>query len=169
MSRQFDRIAAPLSVLLIGLLLGGNVGAEDPPTGIEEIDTNEAEQEAAAEAAEGSADEAMADLVFGEPRDCISTQRIRRTEVLNDREVLFYMSGAEIYLNRLAHRCSGLRMADAFSYEVRTTQLCHVDVIRVVQNFGGDIRPGIACGLGRFLPVMEEQLPILREKGPVEQ
>ncbi len=165
MSRRFDPIAA----VLIALLLCGNAGAEDPPTEIEEIDTNEAEEEAAAEAAEGSAAESMADLVFGEPKDCINTQRIRRTEVLNDREVLFFMHGSEIYLNRLPHRCSGLRMADAFSYEVRTAQLCHVDVIRVVQTFGGDLRPGIACGLGRFLPVTQEQLPIVRGKGPVEE
>ena len=159
-----------LSLVLSGaLLLAGAADAEDTPAEMDEIDTNEAEREVAEEAAGGAAaDDVLTELIFGEPVDCINAQRIRNTKVLNDREIVFYMSGSDIYLNRLPHRCSGLRMADAFSYEVRTSQLCHIDLIRVVDNFGGSMRTGIACGLGRFLPITEEQLDILRERGPVE-
>lgn len=154
------------------LLLYGGAFAQEADSAMSEIDTNEAEREAKEEAGDETADDAgedaMAELVFGDPKACISTQRISRTEILNDREVLFHMYGSEIYLNRLPHRCSGLRRSDAFGYEVRTSQLCDVDVIRVMRNFGGSLDPGIACGLGKFLPVGEEQLPLLREKKPLE-
>jgi len=151
------------------LLLCSIAYADDDGTGIAEIDTNAAEEAAAAEAGEGdAAEDELAEIVFGEPQACILAQRIRRTEILSDYAVLFHMSGNQIYLNRLARRCSGLRIAGAFGYEVRTSQLCNVDVIRVVDSFGGGLRSGITCGLGPFLPVTEEQVPLLREMGPRE-
>ena len=144
--------------------------AEASDAGIDmiELDANQAEDESEADGDENAAEDLLAEVAFGEPRDCINTQRIRSTEVLSDREILFRISGTEFYLNKLPHRCSGLRMADAFSYEVRGSQLCAIDLIRVVNTFGGGIRPGIACGLGKFLPVSEEQIPLVRERAKVK-
>lgn len=162
--------ANALALALSWMAACAAVQAADAPAGMEELDTNEAEREAAEEAAaeKRQTGEAETEVVFGDPVDCINVSRIRNTDVLNDREIVFYMHGSEIYVNQLPHRCSGLRMADAFSYKVRTSQLCHVDVIRVLDNFGGSVRQGVACGLGKFLPITEEQLVILRERGPVE-
>ncbi|MBT8441943.1 MAG: hypothetical protein KJO76_06105 [Gammaproteobacteria bacterium] len=129
-----------------------------------ELDANEAEAEAASDSDENAVEDLLAEVAFGEPVDCVNTQRIRRTEILSDREILFFMHGSEVRLNKLPHRCAGLRRADTFSYEVRGSQLCHIDLIRVVDNFGGRIRPGVACGLGKFLPVDVEQVPLIREQ-----
>ena len=158
------------SILAILLLPCGATGAEETdvaeaPTEIEEIDANEAEAEAAAS---DDADESIADEMIFESQDCISASRISRTDVLDDRTIVFFMHGSDIYLNQLRHRCNGLRRADAFSYDVRTSQLCNVDTIRLIDTFGGEIRQGIGCGLGKFRPITEEQLMALRERGPVE-
>jgi len=156
--------------MAIFLLPCGVVGAEETDveeietgTEITEIDANEAEEEAADEA-EGS----LADELIFETRDCISASRIRRTDILDNSTIVFFMHGSEIYLNQLPHRCNGLKRSDAFSYDVRTSQLCNVDTIRLLDTFGGEIRQGIGCGLGKFRPITEEQLMALRERGPVE-
>ncbi len=50
--------------------------------------------------------------VFSEPKDCISLTQLDRTDIIDDRNILFYMRGKEVYLNQLPHRCPGLRMSD---------------------------------------------------------
>jgi len=152
-----------LLVLPCGATGAQENGAGETPTEITEIDANEAEA-----AGSDEAEDAIADELVVETRDCISSARIRRTDILDDRTIVFFMQGSDIYLNQLPHRCNGLRRSDAFSYDVRTSQLCHVDTIRLIDSFGGEMRPGIACGLGKFRPITEEQLMVLREKGPVE-
>lgn len=138
--------------------------ASDSENGMIELDANQAEEEAEPGDDETAAEDLLAEITFGEPVDCINTQRIRSTEILSDREILFRMSATEFYLNRLPIRCPRLRMSDTFSYEVRGSQLCHVDIIRVVDTFGGGISRGPACGLGKFLPVDQEQVPLVREQ-----
>lgn len=140
--------------------------AESEPTEITEIDANEAEQ---ARSDEEDEEETIADDIVLETQNCISSSRIRRTDILDDHTIVFYMYGSDIFLNKLPHRCSGLRMADAFGYDVRTSQLCNVDTIRVLDNFGGGIRPGIACGLGKFGLITEEQLTAIRDKESAEE
>lgn len=160
-AREFFILA--IFLLSCGLTCAEEPGADETRTEIEEIDANDAE-----EAASDEADDSLADEVIFEAQDCISTSRIRRTDVLDDQTIVFFMHGSDIYLNKLPHRCNGLRRSDAFSYEVRTSQLCHVDMIRLIDTFGGEIRRGVACGLGKFRPITEEQLLVLRDKGPVE-
>lgn len=144
----------------------GEAAADAPgdATDMIELDANQAEQESDADDDENAAEDPLAEIAFGAPVACVNTQRIRRTDVLNDREILFIMHGSEVYLNKLPHRCPRLKMSDTFSYEVRGSQLCDVDVIRVVDTFGGRISPGPACGLGKFLPVTEDQVPLVREQ-----
>ena len=49
-------------------------------------------------------------------RDCISLRSVRRTEVVDDLNVLFYMRGSTVYHNVLPRPCSGLARQDRFSY-----------------------------------------------------
>ncbi len=93
------------------------------------------------------------DILLGESERCINTVRIDRTEVIDDRTVVFYLNGGDIYVNRLPHRCPGLRSRQAFMYKTTTSTLCSIDTIRVLDSFGGGLRPGIGCGLGEFHPV----------------
>lgn len=87
---------------------------------------------------------------------CVSLARIDRTDVVDDRSILFYMKGNDIYLNRLPHRCPGLKWEKAFMYRTSQSQLCDLDIITVLDSMGFGYRPGVSCGLGMFFPISEE-------------
>lgn len=93
---------------------------------------------------------------------CVSIRRIDRTEIIDDRRIVFHMLGDKIYLNKLPRRCAGLRSSDAFSYRNQTGQLCNIDIINVLDNFGGSFRRGVSCGLGDFFPITEDELVVLK-------
>lgn len=78
---------------------------------------------------------------------CIDIIRIRRTRVIDDNTILFYLRGGEIYVNELNYRCPGLGFEQGFSYATSLTQLCcNREIIRV-------LRRGTACGLGEFTKI----------------
>ena len=109
--------------------------------------------QALAEESEPDSGPSAIDSLLGETERCVNMNQIDRTEVINDRTIVFYLSGGDIYVNRLPHRCPGLRSRQAFMYKNTTNTLCNVDTIRVLDNFGGSLTPGVACGLGEFHPV----------------
>ncbi len=83
---------------------------------------------------------------------CIPISSIRRTEVVDDQNILFYMNNKKIYNNHLPYRCNGLAFGKAFKYATSQSQLCNVDIISVIQSTTGDVLPGASCGLGMFVP-----------------
>ena len=91
--------------------------------------------------------------VIGEPVSCINLAQIRSTTVRDNRTIDFMMSGGKVYRNELPNQCGGLGFDRSFSYSTSLSQLCHVDIITVVQNVGGGLLPGASCGLGQFTPV----------------
>lgn len=96
-----------------------------------------------------------------EPVRCILANRIDRTEVIDERTVLFYMRGRDIYRNQLTQNCPRLVREKRFSYDVRTNQLCNVDFITVLEYWGTSLRPGPSCGLGMFYPITREEAELL--------
>ena len=122
---------------------------------------------AMAEESEAESGPSAIDMLLGESERCITMSRINRTEVIDDSTVIFYLNGGDIYVNRLPHRCPGLRSRQAFMYKNTTNTLCNVDTIRVLDNMGGSLRPGVACGLGEFHPVSSgtvDQLKAMNDK-----
>ena len=89
----------------------------------------------------------------GEPVNCVSLNRIRSTDVIDDSTIDFKMAGGKTYRNSLPYSCPGLKFEDRFSYKTSINQLCNVDIIRVLNNYGGHLTEGAACGLGKFQPV----------------
>jgi|GEM_PF-999801 len=96
--------------------------------------------------------------------NCVDTSRIRQTSIIDDRTIVFYMNQKKIYVNHLPYRCPGLKIAGAFSYRTSISQLCNVDTIQVIRSMGGRIDAGPSCGLGKFRPVTEEEVAMLRNK-----
>ena len=87
----------------------------------------------------------------GAPVNCINTNQIRSTHVVDDRTIHFMMAGGNRMMrNELPFACPTLGINRAFKYNSRTSQLCSVDTITVIQPGG---RPGPRCGLGRFQPM----------------
>lgn len=84
---------------------------------------------------------------------CIPLTSIQESRVRDDWTIDFRVSGTKWYRNTLPNRCSSLGFERAFSYETSLSQLCNVDIIRVIPNGGGPRGPLNSCGLGMFQPV----------------
>lgn len=85
---------------------------------------------------------------------CINPSQIRSTHVRDDRTINFVMSGRNRKMrNELPFACSGLGFIRAFRHDSRTSQLCSVDTITVIQP-GTRGASGPRCGLGRFQPMV---------------
>lgn len=91
--------------------------------------------------------------VMGEAKSCIPIAQIRSSLVRDDRTIDFEMSGGKVYRNTLPNRCPRLGFEEAFSYNTSLSQLCSSDIIYVLESLGGELRRGVGCGLGKFVPV----------------
>jgi hypothetical protein len=97
------------------------------------------------------------------PRRCLSTARIRQTDILDDRTILFYLRGnREVFRTYLPRECPGLERNDRFSYHTTNGQLCDVDTITVLEQFGAGLSPSFTCRLGDFIPITREEAEDLK-------
>lgn len=114
---------------------------------------------------------ATADDIDREGERCISVSRLRTTYVVDDRTVLFYMRGGDIYRNVLRYDCPRLKRENRFSYRVTANRLCNVDTITVIEGFGSSLGRGVSCGLGKFYGISEGEADFLRygERGDVQE
>jgi hypothetical protein len=119
-------------------------------------DTADADNDERTDAAERAAAD-----IDREPVDCISANRIRRTEIIDDRTIVFHMGGGQVYVNELAIACPRLVREKRFSYDLRTNRLCSTDYITVLEYWGSTLREGPSCGLGQFHPITEEEAEFL--------
>jgi hypothetical protein len=87
--------------------------------------------------------------------NCVDVQRIRNTDVRDDRTIDFYLRGGEILRNTLPYKCASLGFERAFAYKTSINQLCSVDTITVLRQGGAGI-PGPTCGLGPFVPMKKK-------------
>ena len=93
----------------------------------------------------------------GEPKNCVSIPQIRSTKVIDNSTIDFRMAGGKTYRNSLPQSCPGLKFEDRFSYRTSLSQLCNVDIVRVLHDTGGQLTEGAGCGLGKFQ--MVEKVP----------
>jgi len=84
---------------------------------------------------------------------CVSTRSIQRTTALDDRNILFVMSGKKKYLNRLRGKCARLASQDSFAYKTVGGRLCSGEIITVLHN--GE--PGSSCSLGTFQRLVKKE------------
>jgi hypothetical protein len=103
------------------------------------------------------------------PQDCLYVSSVRRTEVLDDQTIIFYMRGNKVaYRNYLAQKCPGLARAGRFMYEVHMSRLCSIDTITVLEQWGVGLQPGFTCRLGDFYPLSPAEvasMKIEKERG----
>jgi hypothetical protein len=99
------------------------------------------------------------------PRDCVYTSSVRRTEVLDDQTIIFYMRGNKVaYRNYLSRKCPGLARAGRFMYEVRGSRLCNIDTITVLEQWGVGLQPGFTCRLGDFHPLSPAEIANMKSE-----
>jgi hypothetical protein len=100
------------------------------------------------------------------PQDCLTVSRIRGTDALDDQTIIFRLRNRQVYRNTLPNKCPGLLREDRIMFETRTSQLCSVDTITVLEEFGVGFRPGFTCRLGQFVPMSPadvEELEALKD------
>lgn len=97
--------------------------------------------------------ESLGFKVTGEAKTCIHHGSLRRTEVIDNRTILFHMTGGKIYANIMKYDCYGLGFYRAIKYEVKGGTLCSIDTIEVLNNSIG----GAHCGLGDFYEIAKSE------------
>ncbi len=95
---------------------------------------------------------------------CINSRTIRRTDVVDDSNIIFYMRGSKIYLNTLPKTCKGLSDERRFTYGSYTRSLCEFDRISVLKDSTFGAYEGRACKLGRFRLVTQDDVAYLFEQ-----
>jgi len=96
--------------------------------------------------------ETRADKYLGEKEMCLETSRIKETRILDDQTILFEERGGAFYINRLAVRSPGLKIAGGFSYSTSIAKLCSQDSIKVVSPGSS---PSSTALLGEFVKFKE--------------
>lgn len=96
------------------------------------------------------------------PERCISLDRVDRTEVIDDRTIVFHMRNGGIYLNNLETECPGLKREERFMYSPTSNRLCNIDTVTVLENLGFGLTRGFTCTLGRFHPISDADLGELK-------
>jgi hypothetical protein len=99
-----------------------------------------------------------------EAKSCVDTTRVNYTHVVDDQNILFYMYGGKIYLNRLSQPAPGLNRNRPFLHRTTVSRLCKNDIITVLEDWGFSFAPGASTTLGEFTPVDEEQAAAMRRE-----
>lgn len=111
------------------------------------------------------------DVLDRTPQDCVTVARIRSTEVIDDKTILFYMRGGRVYQNILDRECPRLEREGRFMYEIRGYRLCDIDMITVLDRLGAGFSRGFTCRLGEFHPITRQEAEEIERiaEGEVEQ
>jgi hypothetical protein len=81
---------------------------------------------------------------------CLQANRIDHTEILNNHQILFYMTGRayghKVWINNLTSRCTTLDRTEGFAWESSIPEYCdNLEIIHV-------LRTGETCTIGAFTP-----------------
>lgn len=91
----------------------------------------------------------LATRVAGEPRECVPRFQGQALTAA-DRRTIVYEAGGDIWVNRLAADCPGLRPFGTLIVETHGDRYCRNDRIRALEP--GTTIPGPICLLGTFTP-----------------
>ena len=94
--------------------------------------------------------------LLGAPESCVPLNQLGQSLVRDDWTIDFVADNGRVWRNSLSHRCPGLKVNHAFTYETSLSQLCSTDIIYVLESTDR-LRRGAACGLGAFVPVKLER------------
>ncbi|HEU4619896.1 MAG TPA: hypothetical protein VFV10_17790 [Gammaproteobacteria bacterium] len=95
------------------------------------------------------------------PRRCISLPRLEKTDVVDDRTIVFHMRDGRIYMNHLSRDCPGLEREKRFMYSPTSSQLCEIDGVTVIEKWAFGFTRGFTCSLGEFHPLTSAEFDAL--------
>lgn len=91
-----------------------------------------------------------------EATHCVRVQSIDRIDIVDSDTLVFRMRGDEVYRNELPYNCPGLQQGDTLMYRTTAGQVCDLDIVTVLEDWGFGFAPGASCGLGIFHPITEQ-------------
>jgi hypothetical protein len=97
----------------------------------------------------------------GEPlvaQQCIQRSLIRRTKILDDRNILFYMRNGVVYNNVLPRQCPSLNPGTLLGYSYRGGQLCADSSVQVYWQMDTRRIPAFLCRIGMFAPLTDSEV-----------
>ena len=105
------------------------------------------------------------DIVVDEnTRNCISTRRISRIRIIDDKNILIYLNARHIYHNQLENECRGLERIGTFSYNSSDGLICEGDGISAMSmNAWDDPKPVPKCWFGIHRKISKEEADAMRE------
>ncbi len=105
------------------------------------------------------------DLDGADAQNCVPLVSVDRTDVVDDRNILFFMKDGRVLLNRLRNRCPELKVEESFMYRITMNRICHLDSITVLRNIGFGLGSGASCGLGKFYPISPDEAKAMLDDG----
>ena len=97
---------------------------------------------------------------------CVRINDIEGIDIVDSRTLVFRMRGDEVYENKLPFECPGLKRDDTLMYRASVGQLCNIDIVTVLEDWGFGFAPGASCGLGMFNPITDEIADELMRQDP---
>lgn len=88
--------------------------------------------------------------IAGKPVNCINFRDIRSSRIISGTAIIYEGSNGTLYVNRPASGASTLRTGDALVTRTSLSQLCNVDIVRLLDTASRFERGSI--GLGQFVP-----------------
>lgn len=89
---------------------------------------------------------------------CLDHSAIRRTKILNGRNILFTTRSGQAYNNPLPRDCPSLQRGSIVNYGVVGGRVCAGNTFQVLWQMGLDLVPTFLCQLGMFVPVTEAEI-----------
>jgi hypothetical protein len=84
---------------------------------------------------------------------------IKRTKILNDRNIVFVARDGTIYNNQLPRRCPSLKRNTLVNYPVEHGRMCAGDNFQLMWEASPrNYVPAFVCQLGLFVPITESEL-----------
>jgi hypothetical protein len=97
---------------------------------------------------------------------CIVSTRIKRTEVLSDRFILFHFyDHGELWLARMPQRCTGMTPRSKLAFDKTSDRICQFDGVRTVSQEDTSMPQfGPRCMLPQFEPITPDQVEQLKKE-----
>ena len=112
--------------------------------------TMPAAAETRAEAGQAKLAKALEGRTAGEPVRCINLRNIRSTTIIDKTAILYDMGGGTLYVNQPEGGASSLDRDDILFTKTHGSQLCDLDLVRLVDRAGQFPRGFV--NLGKFVP-----------------
>jgi hypothetical protein len=89
---------------------------------------------------------------------CLENSSIRRTKILDSRNIVFTTRSGQSYNNPLPRECPSLQRGSIVNYGIVGGRLCAGSSFQVMWQMGLDLVPTFLCQLGVFVPVTEAEV-----------